>query len=190
MVTNTIQPWFLMLNQAPPSQRWTNILLIWHICLMTAHAHRMATWNTPIWPLLTEIWGGTVVGFWLVLGLGDIWHAICPSQNSSSQILDCCWLAKKTSRRGMGRRGGSNRGEPILGWFMLLPIKFQPPKAKPPLPLCFLTCCHFTPLIRELTAVPPNHTGFVFHEAIWCRGAMRWGRRWHAHGVRGQSRQG
>ncbi len=28
----------------------------------------------------TESRCGTVVGFWLVLGLGDIWHAICPGQ--------------------------------------------------------------------------------------------------------------
>ncbi len=71
--TNTIQPWWPMLHQAPLPPRWTNLLLV---CLPSMHAHRMGTWNVPIRPLWTEIWGGTVVGFWVVLGLGDIWHVI------------------------------------------------------------------------------------------------------------------
>ncbi len=43
MATNTIRPWFPMLHQAPPPRMWMNILFIWHTCLMTVHAHRMAT---------------------------------------------------------------------------------------------------------------------------------------------------
>ncbi len=42
------------------------------MCLPTVHAHRMGTWNVPIWPFLTETWGGTVVGFGVVLGLGTL----------------------------------------------------------------------------------------------------------------------
>jgi hypothetical protein len=30
----------------------------------------MGTWNIPIQPFLTEIWVGTVIGFWVVLDLG------------------------------------------------------------------------------------------------------------------------
>jgi hypothetical protein len=30
----------------------------------------MGTWNVPIQPLLTEIWGGIGIGFWVVFGLG------------------------------------------------------------------------------------------------------------------------
>ena len=70
MARNTIQPWFPMLHQAPPPPRWTNLLFIWLMCLPTVHAHWMGTWNVPIRPLLTEIWGGTVVGFWVVGGWG------------------------------------------------------------------------------------------------------------------------
>jgi hypothetical protein len=45
-------------------------------CLPTMHAHRMGTWNIPIQPLLMEILGGAVVGFGMVLELGDIGQAI------------------------------------------------------------------------------------------------------------------
>ncbi len=72
MATNTIQPWFLMLHQALLNPRLTNLSFIWLMCLPTMHAHRMGNWNVLIRPLLTEIWGGTVVGFWVVWGLGDI----------------------------------------------------------------------------------------------------------------------
>ncbi len=46
------------------------------MCLPTMHAHRMGTWNVSNQPLLMEIWGGTVVGFWVVLELRDIGHAL------------------------------------------------------------------------------------------------------------------
>ncbi len=75
MARKTIQPWFPMLHQAPPPPRCTNISCIWLMWLLTMHEHRMGTWNVPIRPLLTKIWGGTVVGFWVVWGLGDIGHA-------------------------------------------------------------------------------------------------------------------
>jgi hypothetical protein len=41
-------------------------------CLPTVHAHRMATLNVPIRPLLMTIRGRTVVDFVLVLELADV----------------------------------------------------------------------------------------------------------------------
>ncbi len=69
-------------------------------------------------------------------------------------------------------------------------MKFWPPKAKPPSPLYFLLCLHFAPPTREPTMARPNPITGTLREAIGSRGAMRWGRRGHAHGMRGQSRQG
>ncbi len=57
-----------MLHQATPTPRWTNHSFIWHIHLSTVHAHRMGTSNVPIQPLLTVIWGRTVVAFWWFWG--------------------------------------------------------------------------------------------------------------------------
>ena len=71
-----LEVWFPILHQAPPPPRWTNLSFIWLMCLLTAHVHSMGTLNVPIWPLLTEIWGETVVDFWVVWGLGDIGQAI------------------------------------------------------------------------------------------------------------------
>jgi len=73
---NRTRPWFLMLHQAPPTPRWTNHSFIQRRCHPTVHAHRMATSNVPIRPLLMMIRGWTVVGFVLVLELADVWHAI------------------------------------------------------------------------------------------------------------------
>jgi hypothetical protein len=36
------------------------------------HAQRMGTSNVPIWQVLMEIFGGTAVGFLLVLELADV----------------------------------------------------------------------------------------------------------------------
>jgi hypothetical protein len=47
-------------------------LFIQRRCLPTVHAHRMATSNVPIRPLLMMIRGWTVVGFVLVLELADV----------------------------------------------------------------------------------------------------------------------
>jgi hypothetical protein len=76
MSSNTIWPWFPMFHQAPPPPRWTNLSFILLTSLPIMHAHRMGAWNVPIRPLLMEIWGGTVVDFWVVWGLGDIGHPI------------------------------------------------------------------------------------------------------------------
>jgi hypothetical protein len=53
---------------------------IWHMHLPTVHAHRMGTSSIPIQPLLMEICGGTVVGFLVVLGLGDFCHAVSKAE--------------------------------------------------------------------------------------------------------------
>ncbi len=92
MATSTIWPWFLMLHQALPPPRWTNLSFIWLMCLLTVHVHRMGTWNVPIRPLLMELWGGTFVDFWVVFALGDTWH-----------ILARWKLGKKTHPNNGGR---------------------------------------------------------------------------------------
>ncbi len=65
-----------MVSDASPGTAAPNLSFMWLMCLPTVHAHRMGTWNVPIQPLLMEIWGGTVVDFWVVLGLRDIGHVI------------------------------------------------------------------------------------------------------------------
>jgi hypothetical protein len=42
------------------------------MCLPPMHAQRMGTSNVPIRRVLMEIFGGTVVGFLLVLELADV----------------------------------------------------------------------------------------------------------------------
>ncbi len=69
-------------------------------------------------------------------------------------------------------------------------MKFWPPKAKPPFPLYFSLCLHFAPPAREPTMVRPNPITGTLRGAIGSCGAMHWGRRWHAHGMRGLSRRG
>ena len=55
---------------ADPKMNESFVHMAWH--LTTVHLHRMGTSNVPIQPLLTEICGRTVVGFWVVLVLWDI----------------------------------------------------------------------------------------------------------------------
>ncbi len=73
---NTNQPWRLLLHLEPPTPRWWNHQLVWHMHCPPVHAHRMGTSNVPIRQVLMEIFGWTVVGFLLVLELVDVWHEI------------------------------------------------------------------------------------------------------------------
>jgi hypothetical protein len=100
MARNTIWQWFPMPHQAPLPPRWTNLLFICLMCLSTMHAHRMGTWNVPIRPLLTEIWGGTVVGFWVVLRLEDIGHGISWAEARWKNIPQSWQLPSPYGRHG------------------------------------------------------------------------------------------
>ena len=62
-----------MVSDASPSPgtadpKMNESLFIQRIRLLTMHAHRMSTSNVPIRPLLTEICGWFLGGFWVVFG--------------------------------------------------------------------------------------------------------------------------
>ncbi len=95
-----------MVSDASPG-RWTNHSFIWLMCLPIVHAHRIGTWNFPIIPLLTEIWGETVVGFWWFWGGGT----------SEMQLV----------RQNLGKKTHPNHGSRRCHTVAMLP----PPPAPP-----------------------------------------------------------
>ncbi len=61
MARNTIWPWFPMLHQAPPHPRWTNLLLIWLMCLQPCMRTGWVLETSPS----DHYWRRYEVGQWL-----------------------------------------------------------------------------------------------------------------------------